>query len=245
MVLYHILYFFLGDYMIEPKFRQILIDFSMLIDTDEGCIKYLLKQYPNSVYFNDYMKSCSDYFIRYSLLNRTDYNPLSVLLKNEYRSSIDSLYKELLKEKWEEVLELSPITDILKFLNTMLRETGYSLTVNCRNIHEQVKLESLDNIDKSWRVQIDCKDIRKYFCLFIKNMLSLSNKNRLEGKTMYFYDYGPNFSDYKKKEVDPVLALLSKTNIIKFISPYNDFEFPVDENITMEDDNNEISNKRS
>lgn len=230
--------------MIEQKFRSILVDFPVLVDTDEGCIRYLLKKYPNSPYFLDYMKDTSDYYIRYALLTRKEFNPLSILFKEDYLSSIDDLYKELKSDHWEEVLELSYPTDILKFFNTVIKETGYSVTVNCSNIHEQVRLESFKNIDSSWKIGIDIKNIRKYFCLYIKNILSLRDMNRIEGKSIYLYDYGPNYENYKEKKLDPIVALLGKTNIVKTIFPYNGFEFPVDEQI-MEEENNEISDKRS
>lgn len=236
------LFFFI---MIESKFKNILVDFNTLIDTDEGCIRYLLKTYPNSPFFLDYMKDTNDYYIRYALLTRTEYNPLSILFKEEYKSSIDDLYNELKETKWEEVLSLSYPTDIFKFLNMVSNQAGYIITVNCDNIHEQVKLESFKDMDQSWNISIGTKNIRKYFSLVVKNIYSFSHMRNISGKTIYFYDYGPNFTDYHKKVINPILVILSKTNILKFIFPYSNFEFPIDEIITEEKKENETSNKHS
>lgn len=233
--------------MIENKYKNILVDFSMLVDIDEACIKYLLKTYPTSPYFLDYMKTTSDYYIRYALLTRKDFNPLSILFKDEYLSSIDDLYTELRTTKWEEILDLSQPTDIFKFLNTTIHEAGYNVTINCSNLLEQKKIETYTEfMDKNWKISIDCKDIKKFFCIFIKNLGSLKHIKKIEGKTIYIYDYAPNYSDYKKKEIDPILALLGKTNILKFIFPYSGFEFPIDETITyVEENKDETSNERS
>lgn len=212
--------------MLDIKKQHILIDFNMLFDTDLGCIRYLLYTYPNSKFFLNHIKNSTDYFITYSLLTRRDINPLSVLLKPEYIENKDSLYQELVKNKWEDVLKFSEKTDILRLIYSTYKSSGYYITINCLNTLEQFKIEELIS---EWSTVIDCTNASKYFCLFIHDILDFTKYSNLDGKCIYIYDHASNFLDYEQRVLSPLALLKSRSNELKIISPYSDFELPISE----------------
>lgn len=106
---------------IDLRIKLIMVDFSAMFDTDFGTVKYLISQYPKSNFFYPYCKDWTDYFIKCKVITRSDINPITILLKDEYKDQADGLYKELQEKHWNDVLKLSNQTDIVKLINATYR----------------------------------------------------------------------------------------------------------------------------
>ena len=146
---------------------SILLDFPMLYDIDLSTIKYLLKLYPRSKYFNPYAKQWTDYYMKCLLVTRPIINPISILMKEEYLDQIDGLYKELKDRHWNEILKQSPKLEIVRIIASVYTNIGYSITVNCRNELEQ---RFIQQTNTEWKTEIDCDDVSPYQCLYIYDM---------------------------------------------------------------------------
>lgn len=216
----------------DQRIEQILVDFPMLIDTDTGSIIYLIQQYPRSKFFQNDCKDWTLYFAKCKILSREKINPLTVLLKDEYLDQADNLYEELQCRHWDEVLKLSPQTDIIRLINSMYKQSGYRITVNCHSTKEQFLLEKLK---PDWKYDIDADDAKKYFCLFFHDLDKRIKMKHLNGKTIYIYEHKPNFINFKQKVLKESIINIAPTNKISTIGPYHDFAFPKDCDMTPND----------
>ena len=211
--------------------RNILADFSFLFDTDYAVIKYLLNLYHHSKYFIQYAHEWTDYYTRCLLVTRDDINPISILLKDEYKDQAYSLYKEILDEHWDEVLNITPLTKVANVLKLACKDTGYFVTVNCRNVKEQVFVESKV---KGWSVDIECSDCRRFGILYVYDCKkSFSSIKNINGKSIYVLYIKPNYYNFKKHILNESVMLLPPTNVVSDISAYSDLQLP--DGITIND----------
>lgn len=206
--------------MNDEKF--ILADFSCLFDTDYGATAFLMYK-GNNKYFLDGYDKWTEFYLHCRILARDMMNPLTCLLKEEYLSSADNIYNELLDKQWNNVLRVSPQTDIVKLINKIYGSNG-SVKVLCRN-----KMEA-DHINKytKWDTIIDDIDITNSSYLFFHNLDSSIARfdESLQAKIIYIYHHKPNFMNYR--EMIPNISLMpyTRANEIKVIQPYKDIVIP-------------------
>ena len=215
--------------MIEKKdkdAKKLMVDFDMLYDIDMACVLYLIDNYGKSKYFNDWVYCSNMYHIKYLTLTRTEKNPLSIIFKPEYLNRIDGIYEELLTNKYEEVIKYAGLTDILSVLKGTEESTSsIKVTVNCKNLTDQLQIEAFPHTRK-WNTVIELDDVSGFNAIFVHDIDSITNYKGVSGKAIYLYDYALNYEDFFEKKYHPFAVLLSKTNAIKYISPYSNFEFP-------------------
>jgi hypothetical protein len=206
--------------------RNILVDFNMLVDTDFGAALYIVKNSTNKNYFvEDYLDSTLDFF-RFQAMTRPEENPIEYLFKDEYRGYSDTIYGELMAEKWDRVLEYSPVTDILRLMLAGTDLGGYKITVNCRN---QAEVDRLKLANSKWPAEIEIKDISKYICLYIHDILEIErNEWDIKGKTVYVYNYGRNHiaNDLSNDGISELALRWAGKSQFNFINPYNTFVLP-------------------
>lgn len=205
---------------------SILLDFPMLYDIDLSTIKYLLKLYPRSKYFNPYAKQWTDYYMKCLLVTRSVINPISILMKEEYLDQIDGLYKELKDRHWNEILKQSPKLEIVRIIASVYTNIGYSITVNCRNTLEQ---RFIQQANTEWKTEIDCDDVSPYQCLYIYDMNhSFSHIKSLDGKSIYVLHIKPNFYNFKECILKEIALLAARSNALNIISQYPNLKLPYD-----------------
>lgn len=210
----------------EDKVKDILVDFSCLFDTDYGTLGYLIYHYPKSKYFLDGYKDWTVYFTKCKVISREDINPLTAILKPEYIDQAKNLYDEIFRLHWEEVLRISPQTDIVKVIYKVYHYAGYNITVNCRN---ELETNWVKSHVSDWSTVVQSKLENKYFCFFLHDAVKkVAELKKLEAKCIYVYLHKPNFINYKERVMHVPLIPLILRNEFKFISPYKDFEFPED-----------------
>lgn len=206
--------------------KNILVDFDMLYDIDIACVLYLIDTYGKSKYFDENVLISNLYYIKYLILTRTNKNPLSILFKPEYEKNIDGIYNELLTERYEEVIKYAGLTDILSVIKGTEESTNsIKVTVNCKNLTDQIQIEAFPHT-RFWNTVIEPEDISQYKAIFVHDIDTITRFKDISGKAIYLYDYALNYEDFFEKRYHPYAVLLSKTNSIKYISPYSNFEFP-------------------
>lgn len=209
----------------EDIVKNIIIDFPTIFDTDFGTIAYMCYHYGKSKYIKEECKDWTPYFTKCKLLTRKDINPLSILLKDEYIDNADNLYKELLDSKWDDILKLSPITDVMNLVYSLYDYIGNTVTVKCRN-EEEVKYIK-ENV-KDWESMIGDEDTDKYFCYFIYDLCErVKHLTGIRLKTIYVYYHAPNMINFKEGILkQDAVGILD--NNIKLIVPYRGLVLPYD-----------------
>ena len=213
--------------------KLIFVDFDVLFDTAHASAKYILKKYPNSKYIRKDAYEWTPYFFRCKVLTRESFNPIEMILKEEYIDQADSLYEELRSRHWGEILAKSPQTDIVKLINSSYGDYGYTIHVNCSRLEEQTFIERLK---QDWRAEMDIDNAKKYFSLFVYNMDTLMDRvSNIDGKSLYIYYHKPNFVNFKERLLKESVLPLGMSNTIAFIEPYRGFELPDDSDMTPND----------
>lgn len=206
--------------------ERILVDFSCLFDTDYGSVLYLMYKSKKEQFFEEGYKDWTEFYLKCRVITRDKINPLTCLLKPEYASTADKLYEQLLTNKWNDVLVLSPQTDIIRLLHTLYGSKDNRVNVICRN---QTEIHFIKYI--KWNSMVyENVNMDDYSWLFFHDLdASLDRFNdKLVNKVIYIYHHKPNFLSYR--ELVPNISLMPyvKSNKIKTISPYRDFEIPPD-----------------
>lgn len=201
--------------MINNKFKNILVDFDMIGDTDLAICKYIIFNYNKSYYLKEDVLKSSEYYLKYLLLTRNNINPLTVIFKESYK--VDDLYNEILNTKWENVLKFSYNTDLYK---AFYSNSVYDIYINCRNMDE-VNTVSNQTKDK-FKSVINCKDCSPYFSIYYKNSIDILKMNNVQGKSIYIQDYSLNYENYKKGILNSASVALTGNNELKTISIYSD-----------------------
>lgn len=212
--------------MEQDKFRDIIIDFPCLFDTDYGTIAYLMYSCEDSKYFQEGYREWTKYFTKCKLVSRPNINPLSALFREEYMDQIEQLYLDLKTKYWSKICNIAEVTDILRLINMTYEYTGYTITVNCEN---EIEVEQIERNLPKWKTTLNNTDQTKYFCFFVYDLSkTLKNIPLLVGKSIYLDYIKPNFANFKEKV--PILdsAIYLEKNIFKIISPYRDLELPYD-----------------
>lgn len=201
--------------MINNKFKNILVDFDMIGDTDLSICKFIIFNYSKSNYLKKSVLKSSEYYLKYLLLTRDNINPLTVLFKKDY--NVDELYHEILNNKWEDVLKFSSNTDLYKVFYS---NSVYDIYVNCRNM-EEVNMISHQTKDK-FKSIINCKDSYPYFSIYYKNSIDVLKMDNVQGKSIYIQDYSLNYENYKNNVLNSASIALTGRNELKMISIYSD-----------------------
>lgn len=206
--------------------RNILVDFNMMVDTDFGAALYIIKNSTNKEYFiPDYLDSTLDFF-RFKAMTREEENPIEYLFKDKYKGYADNIYGELMAEKWDKVLEYSPVTDILRVMLAGTDIGGYKITVNCRN---DAEVQRLKMATAKWPSEIEVKDVSKYICLYIHDIIEIERNDwDIKGKTVYVYNYARNHvgNDLSNDGISELVLRWAGTTLFNLINPYKDFILP-------------------
>lgn len=202
---------------------SVLTDFNILFDTDIGAALYVYMKSSNKEYFEDYLKESSYEFFRFKVLTRKDKNPIKFLFKKKYQDSADSIYQDLFKNKWDRVIQYSPMTDILPAFVLSASNYGIIMQVNCKNQEEVNKMQSIS----TWETFINIKDISPYTTINIHDITEILDLD-VRGKTVYVYDYALNYlnNDMTLKAIHPLAIPFAATTQFKIISPFKDFQLP-------------------
>ena len=214
------------------NFRFILCSFHALFDMEDALLKYLLKNSNHSSFIKPEAYKYSPFYRHYLLCYRTNPNPLSVIFKNEYIDQIDNLMVEILKKHYEEIIDLSTNTEIIRVLHLLKETSGLSIEVLCRNEYQIDKTRKTIQ-EFSTVLDTNIKDINKYFCFIYRDFEDII-KSEYKGKTIYFLDISKNyvgwnfsFDEHNKILNENIVALMG-LNVVKLMSPYANLMKPVD-----------------
>ena len=207
--------------------NSLLIPFDCFIDIDLGLIMLLKEKYNNPKIIYDSILNEKTLFIIYLLLNRSDENPLSIILKDEYRSNQNTLRDQFIEQEYDEILKLSKPNKILELMIMMYESNVVDIDILCSNTKEQDYLTKLfkdRKINSFVNQNLNTVDISKYDSIFIKNYKDIIKYKGLEKKNIYVLDYKFNTELDPNKKIRPIIiieGLISDKNNTSIISPYD------------------------
>ena len=214
------------------NFRHVLCSFHALFDMEDALIRYILDNYKDSKYIKPEAYNYSDFYRHYLLSYRKLPNPLTVIFKKEYFDQIDLLIEEMMKNHYEEIVDLSTNTQIINVMDLLRPASGLDIEILCRDDLQAKKVRKEMETFSSVKPE-EIEDINKYFCFIYRDYEDVLDYV-YKGKTFYFLDISKNYVnwdfsfDLYKKALDEHIIAYMGLNIIKLLSPYANLMKPID-----------------
>lgn len=217
---------FFGDYMKKNnKDNNILVEFAFVVDLDLAMFKLIREKYNNPDYVDQNIIRMNDESKIISvLLNRDHINPLEILMPD---ADSLSLYKDLIENHMDELLERAKASDLFGMMITFLREaSSVDITILCDNKLQQEFIFSLNKNLKTF-VMSNKKDIdiSQYTILYIKNYPDVLKYKNVAGKHIYISRARYNMEPNKEIPILSVSALIADVNIIHTIDMYRNIKY--------------------
>lgn len=209
----------------EMNINQILIDFNVIIDIDLGLIKAIKKDYINNDFIEPVLSTMEDNIIITELIDREEKNPLYIVLKEEFKSSADSLYKEFIDTEYETILKYSKPTSLLGWSIMSSKTEGIVITIICKNkLEEQIIKELYKDVSVNVIIIKDLKDINlsEYKTIVLKyysDILEMNIEN-INAKNIFICNYKFNLDNNRIPLID-ISKLIGYNNLISVIDIYD------------------------
>lgn len=224
----------------------------ILVDKDIGLIKLISKKFTK----------CDDYFYKdiiniivkkencgkYMLYQRKEYNPLTVISKENVSDNIlDSLYGEFMEKCYDEIIDLSIPSDLME----MVVQSGYThgvirSTVLCSSKHEEEAIQtffSSINVTINTIVSsIDEIDVDDFDAICIKNYIDLYRFKPFHGKTVIVSSGEYNYTTIEEAgfhELNPIISiyLCNNDNELSKIEMYRTLD--IDDSVLLNNNEDE------
>lgn len=171
-----------------------IFDFESVFDLDLTMIELIQEKFKGSKFFNSVMDE-DPMVVRLLLRNRQEYNPLSIIINDEYKDSIDDLYKEILTKYADEIYGNTSFTELSRLFSTLTisDKSIINISMICRNRYEDrlaklLSIKSPINIVRPPAIEQDMFD-----AWFIKNLNAIDLYcPDMKSKTIFLLDYGFN-----------------------------------------------------
>ena len=204
--------------------KRYLFDFDSLVDIKIGCVRYILNSKKlNTSYIKPYMLEPTLTLLKQLSIGSVERNPVKWILKDEYSDSADDIYKELLMDHYDTVLNNAISTDIFKLVRYTKKagDFGIDTVINCFSEKQKEMLKSVLT-DRTDVIYVDnVNDLSSYNCLYLSDIERLSMYIHIYGRIVYIHNtiniYDANGSlknDIRKyngkvviKTVDPYIGI--------------------------------------
>lgn len=202
-----------------------MIPFNMIVDTDIGLFAIILKYYLDPKVFNEsFFKDRKIVDLIHILYNREKENPLYLCINQGYEDSCDSLYEELIVDKYAEILQLSVKTEFYKLIRSFNLQRDISLTIVC-NRQEEIDLLKAEEVTRDNNIvlydDLSVNDIIKFNQFYFKYIQDANGYVKyLIDKSIYFANYKFNRNTIDEF-IDPTLVILAQNNVLNIIDIFN------------------------
>lgn len=199
--------------------NNILVDFDLLIDKDYGILQLIKKNYSDNGFIDDVVLKMKDKVSLGELIIRKEVNPLSVILKKEYKNSIDNLYKEFMDIELDNILKYSISTSILELMKVYTETANCNVTVICKNKSEEqiINKYKLKTLIYS---NLSDLDINEFDTIFIKEYRRVIEFKNLKAKNIFIGKYNFNLEEDEYTPIEDISILVADTNIVSVIDVY-------------------------
>ena len=201
--------------------KRYLFDFDSLVDIKIGCVRYILNSKKlNTSYIKPYMLEPTLTLLKQLSVGSVERNPVKWILKDEYSDSADDIYKELLMDHYDSVLNNAISTDIFKLVRYTKKagDFGIETVINCFSEKQKGMLKSVLT-DRTDVVYVDnVNDLSSYNCLYLSDIEKLSMYIHIYGRIVYIHNT-INIYDADGSLKNDVLKYNGKV-VIKTVDPY-------------------------
>ena len=203
--------------------NNILIEFDMVIDTDYGLIKMIKDKYNNPEYIDKkYLDLVENNVLIYSLVKRDIKNPLSLIINDKYKDSINKLLNEFYDNEYKNILEYSHKTNIYDLINIYLMTNQISINILCKNVLEEQFISNMDiNITPITENDYSKINIDKYDCIFIKDFNNILKFKDVKVKNIYIARYSFNLEKDNQTPLKEISDEIKEGNLFFIIDIYD------------------------
>ena len=221
----HALFFSMSDVV---PIRN-LIEFKAALGYDVGTVLYLIDKFNNPTYIDPKLFSFKKFpyaEVWYNhLVWRTIRNPVECALKDQWKSSADNIYNQLMEKYEEKIYMHSPLTDTLKFINTSLsggKVWASRCTISCEN-EIQAKIARMISPDSE--VILNETDLANYDILYVEHYEDIAKFRNRSCKIICLSEKRFNFTD--EFTIKPEAIELVKGNKLRIIEAYKGIRLPI------------------
>ena len=201
--------------------KRYLFDFESLVDIKVGCVRYILNSKKlNTSYIKPCMLEPTLALLKQLSIGSIERNPVKWILKDEYSDSADDLYKELMTDHYDSILNNAISTDIFKLVRYTKKASNFGVetVINCFSEKQKEMLKTVLT-DKSDVVYVDSvNDLSSYNCLYISDIERLSMYLHIYGRTVYIHNT-INIYD-ADGNLKPDVRKYNGKVVIKTVDPY-------------------------
>ena len=173
--------------------------FDSIFDLNVGLIRVIQKHYgKDTEHFNRDLLSLPDDDIAYSILTLRSDNPVDFVINDKYKDSSADLKDQIMEKYYSEIIKLSRPTalfDLFMAFKTLGGGNMVNASVVCKD--EQQLQFIKKNIPTIEAVVKEYKDINResYGSIYINKFTTLSEFDRVLGKTIFLLNYRYNFEE--------------------------------------------------
>ena len=205
-----------------------LIEFKAALGYDVGTVLYLIDKFNNPIYIDPKLFAFKKFpyaEVWYNLLIwRTVRNPVECALKDQWKSSADNIYNQLMEKYEEKIYMHSPLTDTIKFINTSLSGEVWAsrCTISCEN---EVQAKIARMISPNSEVVLNETDLANYDILYVEHYEDIAKFKNRSCKIICLSEKRFNFTD--EFTVKPEAIELVKGNKLRIIEAYKGIRLPI------------------
>lgn len=206
-----------------------LIEFKAALGYDVGTVLYLIDKFNNPTYIDPKLFSFKKFpypEVWYNhLVWRTVRNPVECALKDQWKSSADNIYNQLMEKYEEKIYMHSPLTDTLKFINTSLsggKVWASRCTISCEN---EIQAKIARMISPSSEVILNETDLTNYDVLYVEHYEDIAKFRNRSCKIICLSEKRFNFTD--EFTIKPEAIELVKGNKLRIIEAYKGIRLPI------------------
>ena len=205
-----------------------LIEFKAALGYDVGTVLYLIDKFNNPIYIDPKLFAFKKFpyaEVWYNLLIwRTVRNPVECALKDQWKSSADNIYNQLMEKYEEKIYMYSPLTDTMKFINTSLSGEVWAsrCTISCEN---EVQAKIARMISPNSEVVLNETDLANYDILYVEHYEDIAKFKNRSCKIICLSEKRFNFTD--EFTAKPEAIELVKGNKLRIIEAYKGIRLPI------------------
>lgn len=209
-----------------------LYTFNSIADIDLSIVLFILNDIKDKSILNPSISSHITNIngLRNLLLFRKHTNPLSIIIKEEYSDSLDSIYNELMDKYEDVIIDRAELTTAFDFMS--LSNNAKGMVINTITCKDKIEEKYAKQLNIKVNIKLNETDMKDYNALFINYSNDLIKFKNIVKKVIYIFNARYNMvEDYLIFK--PELMLLSENNIIKVLDPYRGLTIPIMEGLNL------------
>lgn len=210
---------------------KVLVTFDTIVDTAMGVLNYVFDKFDDK-FIIESLKYIDTESTKCLLVQRSEFNPLKLILKPEYDDKADSLYNEIITNHYQEVVNKS-MKNALFYLSKVYDNTHGIIrtTVLCKNKIEEQFIRENNTQDVNILLESDFTkvDLAQFDSMMINNFYDILLFRNVQGKSIFIHNCDYNLQTVNNVTIPKIeiSALVSSVNNIYTIDPYVNLNKPI------------------